>query len=214
MLATNVAETSLTVPGIRTVIDSGLARLARYSARSKLLRLPIEPISQASAWQRTGRCGRMGAGVCIRLYAEDDFLLRPEFTPPEVLRTNLASVILQMETLKLGSPTNFPFLDPPDTRLINDGYRLLQELQAVDEAQAITAVGRTIARLPVDPRMGRMLLEARSEGCLAELSRLVAVLSIQDPRERPQDRHPGRGQARPRRPHCLRVRRHRAQSQL
>jgi ATP-dependent helicase HrpA len=188
VLATNVAETSLTVPGIRTVIDSGLARLARYSARSKLLRLPIEPISQASAWQRTGRCGRMGAGVCIRLYAEDDFLLRPEFTPPEVLRTNLASVILQMETLKLGSPTNFPFLDPPDTRLINDGYRLLQELQAVDEAQAITAVGRTIARLPVDPRMGRMLLEARSEGCLAELSRLVAVLSIQDPRERPQDR--------------------------
>ncbi len=188
VLATNVAETSLTVPGIRSVIDSGLARLARYSARSKLLRLPIEPISQASAWQRAGRCGRMGAGVCIRLYAEEEFLLRPEFTAPEVRRTNLASVILQMETLKLGSPIDFPFLDPPDTRLINDGYRLLQELQAVDESLVITSLGRTIARLPVDPRIGRMLVAARAEGCLRELASVASVLSIQDPRERPTDR--------------------------
>jgi len=188
VLATNVAETSLTVPGIRAVIDSGLARIARYSARSKLLRLPIEPISQASAAQRQGRCGRVSEGLCIRLYSEDDFNGRPLYTPPEVLRTNLASVILQMESLRLGSPVDFPFLDPPDTRLINDGYRLLQELEAVGPTQAITEVGRVLARLPVDPRLGRMLVAARPQGCLTEVIALAAVLSLQDPRERPSDR--------------------------
>lgn len=188
VLATNVAETSLTVPGIRAVIDSGLARIARYSARSKLLRLPIEPVSQASAAQRQGRCGRVSEGLCIRLYSEEDYNLRPQYTPPEVLRTNLASVILQMESLRLGSPVDFPFLDPPDTRLINDGYRLLQELEAVGSDLVITDIGRILARMPVDPRLGRMLVAARSQGCLAEVTTLVAVLSIQDPRERPSDR--------------------------
>ncbi len=185
VLATNVAETSLTVPGIRAVIDSGLARLARYSARTKILRLPIEPVSQASANQRAGRCGRIGPGLCLRLYAEDDFAARAPFTPPEVLRTNLASVILQMEVLGLGSPAGFPFLDPPDTRMVNDGYRLLQELEAVDADLGITEVGRTMARLPVDPRLARMLVEAARHGGLKETLALVAGLSIQDPRERP-----------------------------
>ncbi|MBS0374978.1 MAG: ATP-dependent RNA helicase HrpA [Proteobacteria bacterium] len=188
VLATNVAETSLTVPGIRAVIDSGLARIARYSARSQLLRLPIEPVSQASANQRAGRCGRIGAGVCLRLYAEEDYAARPPFTPPEVLRTNLANVILQMAVLGLGSPGEFPFLDPPDTRLVNDGYRLLQELEAVDESLAVTDTGRTMARLPLDPRLARMLVAARRHGALAELNVLAAGLSIQDPRERPADR--------------------------
>ncbi len=188
VLATNVAETSLTVPGIRAVIDSGLARVARYSVRAKILRLPIEPVSQASAQQRAGRCGRVGPGLCIRLYAEEDFAARPAFTPPEVLRTNLANVILQMEVLGLGSPAEFPFLDPPDTRMVNDGYRLLQELEAVDAELKVTEVGRTMARLPVDPRLARILVAARRHGGLAEALSLVAALSIQDPRERPADR--------------------------
>ena len=187
VLATNVAETSITVPGVRSVIDTGLARIARYSPRSKVLRLPIEPVSRASADQRRGRCGRVGPGTCIRLYGEQDFELREAFTPPEILRTNLASVILQMEVLGLGAMADFPFPDPPDTRLVNDGYRLLQELEAVDEARRVTELGRQMARLPLDPRFARMLAEARRFGALDEVTTLAAVLSIQDPRERPQD---------------------------
>ena len=187
VLATNVAETSLTVPGIRSVIDTGLARISRYSPRAKIQRLPVEPISQASANQRRGRCGRTGEGLCIRLYAEDDFDNRAAQTPPEVLRTNLASVILQMAVLGLGDCADFPFLDPPDTRQINDGYRLLQELEAVDEERRVTATGRQMARLPVDPRIGRMLLSAAANGALAEMLPLAAVLSLQDPRERPPE---------------------------
>ncbi|MFO0447836.1 MAG: ATP-dependent RNA helicase HrpA [Pseudomonadota bacterium] len=188
VLATNVAETSLTVPGIRAVIDSGLARLSHYSPRAKIQRLPIEPVSQASADQRRGRCGRVGPGLCIRLYAEEDYANRPPFTPPEILRTNLASVTLQMEVLGLGSPADFPFVDPPETRLVNDGYRLLQELEAVDADRRVTPVGRAMARLPVDPRVARMLVEAERHGALAEMLVLAAALSIQDPRERPADR--------------------------
>jgi ATP-dependent helicase HrpA len=188
VLSTNVAETSLTVPGIRAVIDSGLARLSRYSPRSKILRLPIEPVSQASANQRRGRCGRVGPGLCLRLYGEPEFELREAYTPPEVLRTNLANVILQMEVLGLGRPTDFPFIDPPDTRLINDGYRLLEELEAVDEQGKVTEIGRIMARFPVDPRLARMLIAARETRALSEVLALVAGLSIQDPRERPSDR--------------------------
>jgi ATP-dependent helicase HrpA len=187
VLATNVAETSLTVPGIRHVVDSGLARISRYSVRGKVQRLPIEPISQASADQRKGRAGRETAGICIRLYAEDDFTNRPQFTAPEVLRTNLASVILQMAALDLGEPQDFPFVDPPDTRMINDGYRLLQELKAVDEARVVTSLGRQIAALPVDPRLARMLLAASHHGCLSEMLVIAAFLAAQDPRERPSD---------------------------
>ncbi len=187
VLATNVAETSITVPRIRAVVDSGLARIGRYSARSKILRLPIEPVSQASANQRQGRCGRVGPGVCIRLYSEQDFEAREPFTPPEILRTNLANVILQMQVLGLGAVDEFPFPDPPDTRLINDGYRLLQELEAVDDARQVTDLGRQIARIPVDPQLGRMLAEARRFGALDEVLTLVAVLSIRDPRERPTE---------------------------
>ena len=188
VLATNVAETSLTVPGIRAVIDSGLARMSHYSARAKILRLPIEPISQASARQREGRCGRLGPGVCIRLYDAEEFGLRAPFTPPEVLRTNLASVILQMAALGLGAPEDFPFIEAPETRLVNDGYRLLAELEAVDEAREVTETGRTMARLPVDPRLGRMLIEAKRTGSLREVIVLTAALSIRDPRERPEER--------------------------
>lgn len=187
VLATNVAETSLTVPGIRHVIDSGLARISRYSVRGKVQRLPIEPISQASADQRKGRSGRESPGICIRLYAEDDFNLRPAFTPPEVLRTNLASVILQMAALELGEPQEFPFVDPPDTRLINDGYRLLQELKAVDDDRRVTSLGRQLSSLPVDPRLGRMLLAASHHACLSEMLIIAAFLAAQDPRERPSD---------------------------
>ncbi|HEX2492883.1 MAG TPA: ATP-dependent RNA helicase HrpA, partial [Steroidobacter sp.] len=187
VLATNVAETSLTVPGIRHVVDSGLARISRYSVRGKVQRLPIESISQASAEQRKGRAGRESPGVCIRLYCEEDFNARAPFTPPEVLRTNLASVILQMAALDLGEPEAFPFLDPPDTRLINDGYRLLQELKAVDEARAVTSLGRQIAALPLDPRLARMLLSAAHHGCVAEMLVIASFLAAQDPRERPAD---------------------------
>jgi ATP-dependent helicase HrpA len=187
VLATNVAETSLTVPGIRSVVDSGLARISRYSYRAKIQRLQVEPISRASARQRRGRCGREAEGVCIRLFAEDDHDARPQYTDPEIRRTNLASVILQMETLGLGEIDEFPFLDPPDRRFINDGYRLLRELGAVDERRRVTRLGRRLARLPVDPRLGRMLLEAARLGCLSEMLVITAGLSIQDPRERPAD---------------------------
>ncbi len=187
VLATNVAETSLTVPGIRYVIDPGLARISRYSYRSKVQRLPIEKVSQASANQRKGRCGRVSAGVCIRLYDEEDFHLRPQFTEPEIQRTSLASVILNMKTLGLGDVEAFPFMDPPDRRFINDGYRLLFELGAVDGERQLTRLGREMARLSIDPRLARMILQARKEGCLKEILIIVCALEIQDPRERPLD---------------------------
>jgi ATP-dependent helicase HrpA len=185
VLATNVAETSLTIPGIRYVVDPGTARISRYSYRSKVQRLPIEKISQASANQRAGRCGRVSEGVCIRLYSEDDFNDRPEFTQPEIQRTSLASVILQMSELGLGNPGEFPFVDPPDSRFINDGFRLLQELGAFDAHRKLTALGRKLARLPVDPRIGRMILSAQEKNCLNEVLIIASVLTIQDPRERP-----------------------------
>ncbi len=185
VLATNVAETSITVPGIRAVIDSGLARIGRYSPRSKILRLPVESVSQASAEQRQGRCGRVGPGRCVRLYSEEDHAARERYTQPEILRTNLASVILQMEVLGLGAVDEFPFPDPPDTRLVNDGYRLLQELEAVDGARQVTPLGQQLARLPVDPQFARMLAEARRFDAVGEVLTLIAVLSIRDPRERP-----------------------------
>ncbi len=187
VLATNVAETSLTVPGIRFVIDTGYARISRYSHRTKVQRLPIEPIARASANQRAGRCGRVAAGICVRLYSEEDFLGRPEFTDPEIQRTNLASVILQMANLRLGEVDAFPFVDPPDRRYINDGYRLLHELHAVDEARRLSDIGRRLVRLPVDPRIGRMLLAAGGEGAVEEVLIIASALSIQDPRERPQE---------------------------
>jgi ATP-dependent helicase HrpA len=188
ILATNVAETSLTVPGIRYVIDPGMARISRYSTRTKVQRLPIEPISRASADQRKGRCGRVAEGVCIRLYSEDDYLARPQFTEPEVLRTNLASVILQMKSLRLGEVVDFPFVEPPESRYIRDGYDTLHELGAVDERGELTRIGSELARLPIDPRVGRMILGAAEENCLAEVLVIAAALSIQDPRERPMDR--------------------------
>lgn len=188
VLATNVAETSLTVPGIRYVVDPGTARISRYSRRTKVQRLPIEPISQASAAQRAGRSGRTAPGVCIRLYSEQDFESRPRYTDPEILRTNLAAVILQMAALQLGDIAEFPFLDPPDARSIRDGVQLLQELGAFDAAGALTDVGRRLARLPLDPRVGRMILQADTEGCVREVLVLAAALSIPDPRERPSDR--------------------------
>ena len=187
VLATNVAETSLTVPGIRCVVDSGLARISRYSYRAKIQRLQVEPVSQASAWQRRGRCGREAPGVCIRLYDESDHDARPEYTDPEIRRTNLASVILQMETLGLGNISDFPFLDPPDPRFVSDGYRLLRELGAVDDRRRVTDLGRRLARLPVDPRLARMLVEAAKLGCLAEILVIASGLSVQDPRERPAE---------------------------
>ncbi len=188
VLATNVAETSLTVPGIRYVIDPGFARISRYSVRSKVQQLPIEPISQASANQRKGRCGRVSEGVCFRLYSEADFSSRPEFTAPEILRTNLAAVILQMLNLKLGQVEKFPFLERPEQRQINDGYQLLHELTAVDSKRAMTKAGRQIARLPIDLRLGRMLLEASNRGSLAQVITIVSALALQDPRERPHDK--------------------------
>jgi ATP-dependent helicase HrpA len=187
VLATNVAETSLTVPGIRYVIDPGTARISRYSHRLKVQRLPIEPVSQASANQRKGRCGRVADGICIRLYAEDDFAGRPEFTEPEILRTNLASVILQMTNLGLGDLAKFPFIDPPDRRNITDGIKLLEELGALDDRR-LTPLGRQLAQLPVDPRLARMVIEADKQDCVAEVMVITAALSIQDPRERPVDK--------------------------
>lgn len=185
VIATNVAETSLTVPGIKYVIDGGTARISRYSARSKLQRLEIEPISRASARQRAGRCGRTSDGICIRLYDEGDHDARDEFTPPEILRSNLASVILHMKALRLGSIERFPFLEPPDARQIADGLEMLTELDALDSKGELTDIGRALSRLPVDPRLGRMLIEAERRAALAEVLVIVAALSVQDPRERP-----------------------------
>jgi len=187
VLATNVAETSLTVPGIRFVIDSGLARISRYSVRTKVQRLPIEAVSQASANQRAGRCGRVAAGTCIRLYSEEHFNQRPEQTDPEIRRTNLASVILQMSNLGLGELNRFPFMDAPDNQSIRDGYLLLEELQAVDSNKRLTPIGRKLVRLPLDPRIGRMLLQADKERALHEMLIITAGLSVQDPRLRPMD---------------------------
>ncbi len=193
VLATNVAETSLTVPGIKYVIDPGTARISRYSYRTKVQRLPIEAISQASANQRKGRCGRVQEGICVRLYSEDDFLSRPEFTDPEILRTNLASVILQMTSIGLGDIEAFPFVEAPDRRHIQDGVRLLQELGAIngqveDPKKRLTKLGRQLARLPIDPRLARMVLEAHKYGALKEVMVIAAALSIQDPRERPMEK--------------------------
>jgi len=193
VLATNVAETSLTIPGIKYVIDTGTVRISRYSYRTKVQRLPIEPISQASANQRKGRCGRISEGVCIRLYGEDDFISRPEFTDPEILRTNLSSVILQMLSLGLGELNQFPFVQPPEDRNIKDGLSLLEELGAVnlevkDPRKKLTGLGRQLAKLPVDPRLGRMILAAQQFGCVHEVMVISAALSIQDPRERPLDK--------------------------
>ncbi len=191
VLATNVAETSLTVPRIKFVIDPGLARIGRYSHRSRVQRLPIEPVSQASANQRSGRCGRLGPGVAIRLYSEDDFNSRPEFTEPEILRTSLATVILRMLDMRLGEINHFPFIEPPAQVMISDALQLLRELQAVEPSgegpERLTAVGRQLARLPIDVRMARMLVEGERLGCLSEMLILTAALSIQDPRERPID---------------------------
>ncbi|MEV6350359.1 ATP-dependent RNA helicase HrpA [Actinoplanes sp. NPDC051851] len=187
VLATNVAETSLTVPGIRYVIDPGTARISRYSHRLKVQRLPIEPVSQASANQRKGRCGRTSDGICIRLYSEEDFEQRTEFTEPEILRTNLASVILQMTNLGLGDLAKFPFIDPPDKRNITDGVKLLEELGALTDRR-LTPLGRQLAQLPVDPRLARMVIEADRQECTAEVMVIAGALSIQDPRERPADR--------------------------
>ena len=188
VLATNVAETSLTVPGIHYVIDTGLARVKRYSPRQKIDQLRIEPISQAAARQRAGRCGRVASGVAIRLYAEADFDARPAFTTPEVLRTSLASVILRMAALELGDVSDFPFVEPPTARQIEDGRRTLFELGALDDLRCLTAIGRELARLPVDPKIGRMLVAAREHNCLCEMVILASALSIQDPRDRPQDK--------------------------
>ncbi|NGM11393.1 ATP-dependent RNA helicase HrpA [Verrucosispora sioxanthis] len=200
VLATNVAETSLTVPGIKYVVDPGTARISRYSQRLKVQRLPIEPISQASANQRKGRCGRTSDGICIRLYDEQDFDSRPEFTDPEILRTNLASVILQMTAIGLGDIAAFPFIDPPDRRNITDGVNLLHELGALDPAESdptgrLTTLGRRLAQLPVDPRLARMVLEGERNGCATEVMVIAAALSIQDPRERPAEKQAQADQA-------------------
>ena len=193
ILATNVAETSLTVPGIKYVVDPGMARISRYSHRTKVQRLPIEPVSQASANQRKGRCGRTSDGICVRLYSELDYLSRPEFTDPEILRTNLASVILQMAAIGLGDIAAFPFLEPPDRRNVKDGVQLLEELGALDPAQPdqnkrLTPLGRRLVQLPVDPRIARMILQATEQACVREVIVIAAALSIQDPRERPLDK--------------------------
>ena len=188
VLATNVAETSLTVPGIKYVIDAGLARMNRYSPRAKVEQLQIEKISQAAAKQRAGRCGRVSNGICVRLYSEEDFNGRPAFTEPEILRSSLAAVILRMAALRLGDVAAFPFIEAPSSRLIADGYLLLQELGAVDDKKQITEIGLQLSKLPLDPRVGRMILAAKREGCLNEILIIASVLSIQDPRERPMDK--------------------------
>ena len=187
VLATNVAETSLTVPGIRFVVDAGTARVKRYSYRNKVEQLQIEAIAQSAANQRAGRCGRVAAGVCIRLYDEQDYLQRPKFTDPEILRSSLAAVILKMKSLKLGDVEQFPFIEPPLGRAIADGYQLLQELGAVDEARELTTLGRQLAKLPLDPRVGRMMLAGRDHDCLSEMLIVAAALSVQDPRDRPAE---------------------------
>jgi ATP-dependent helicase HrpA len=169
------------------VVDPGLARISRYASHSNVQRLPIEPISRASAEQRKGRCGRLEPGICVRLYSEEDFANRPPFTPPEILRTNLAAVILQMIALHLGEVDQFPFIEPPDGSAVRDGYRTLLELGAITPSGALTAIGRDLARLPTDPRIGRMILAARDEDCLDEVLVIAAALSVQDPRQRPMD---------------------------
>jgi len=223
IVATNVAETSLTIPGITFVVDTGLARIPRYSPRTRTTAMPVVPISRSSADQRKGRCGRVAKGVCIRLYSEEDYLGRPRYMPPEILRANLAEVILRMLALDLGAVAEFPFIDPPDARSIADGFRLLFELGAIEEGgrekaegggrkteegkggtdTRLTATGRMMARIPLDPRLSRMLIEARDEGCVEEIAVLAAVLSIQDPRERPADKtaEAGRAHAAFNRPH-------------
>jgi ATP-dependent helicase HrpA len=188
VVATNVAETSLTVPGIRYVVDTGLARILSYNVRARTSKLPVAKISRASCDQRAGRCGRVGPGICLRLFAEKDYQERPEFTRPEILRSNLAEVILRMINLNLGEPSRFPFIDPPSGRAIADGYHLLTELGALDAHQKLTASGRLMARLPLDPRLSRMIIEARQENCLREMVIITAALSIQDPRMRPVDK--------------------------
>ena len=188
ILATNVAETSLTVPGIRYVIDPGDARISRYSHRTRLQRLPIESISQASANQRKGRCGRVAEGVCLRLYSEEDFNSRPEFTDPEIFRTNLAAVILRMLQLGIGEPGDFPFVDPPEPKMVRDGFKLLEELGAVSKRGKLTSTGHKMARLPVDPKLARMLLAAANSQCIAELLVIVSAMAVQDPRERPAEK--------------------------
>ena len=195
VLSTNVAETSITVPGIRYVIDPGTVRMSRYSYRSKIQRLPVEAVSQASANQRMGRCGRVAEGICYRLYSEEDFISRSEFTDPEILRTNLAAVILKMMDSSLGKVDEFEFIDAPDSRLWNDGYNLLQELQALDQHNRFTPLGRQIAAIPADPRLGKMLMTAVEKGCVAEVLVIVSALSIQDPRERPQEKQQAADQA-------------------
>ena len=195
VLSTNVAETSLTVPGIGYVIDTGRARLSRYSYRTKVQRLPIESISQASANQRAGRCGRVSDGICYRLYEEEDFNNRPEFTDPEIVRTNLAAVILQMLHLRIGDIRNFPFVEPPDSRMISDGFKLLEELQAVDGSGKLTSLGKKLVSIPLDPRLARMVFEAGKNGSLAEVMIITSGLSIQDPRERPADKQQASDQA-------------------
>ena len=206
VLATNIAETSLTVPGIEYVVDTGTARISRYSTRTKVQRLPVEDISQASANQRSGRCGRVADGVAIRLYSEEDFLSRPEFTDPEILRTNLASVVLQMISLRLGAIEDFPFVQPPEHKAVRDGINLLTELQAITTssgsgrgrasgsrtssgAPELTDIGRQIARIPVDPRLARMLAEGYENTTLGAVTVIVAALSLQDVRERPLEVH-------------------------
>jgi ATP-dependent helicase HrpA len=188
VIATNVAESSLTVPGIRYVIDTGTARISRYSSRSKVRRLPIEPISQASADQRTGRCGRVGPGVCVRLFSEEDYLSRDRYTVPEIQRSNLAAVILQAKSLGLGEIDDFPFLDPPRPESVRDGFNTLFELAAIDEHNRLTELGRTLSRIPADPRIARLILAAAHEGCLHEVLIIAAALEVQDPRDRPHDR--------------------------
>src|SRR5688572_23453205 len=195
VLATNVAETSLTVPGIRYVIDTGVARVNRYSWRNKVEQLQIEKISRASANQRAGRCGRVAPGICIRLYSEEDYGLRRDFGEPEILRSSLAAVILRMKSLHIGDVEDFPFLDPPTPRMIADGYQLLQELGAVDETKALTRIGWQLAKFPIDPRIARMVLAAQREQCLREVLIIASALSIQDPRERPFDRAEAADQA-------------------
>ena len=187
VLATNVAETSLTVPGIRYVIDAGTARIKRYSFRSKVEQLLVEPVSQSSANQRAGRCGRVADGICIRLYEQKDFEGRPRFTDPEILRSSLAGVILRMKSLRLGVVEDFPFIESPSGRAIADGYQLLNELGAVDDANELTPMGDELARLPLDPRVGRMILEARSRQALDEVLVIASALSVQDVRDRPME---------------------------
>ena len=195
VLATNVAETSLTVPRIRYVVDPGVARINRYSYRNKVEMLQVEPVSRASANQRAGRCGRVSSGVCVRLYAEDEFAARPAFTDPEILRSSLASVILRMKALKLGEPESFPFVEPPQPKMIADGYQLLTELGAVDERRNLTAVGGQLAKLPIDPRIARMIVEAKQLDCLREVLIIASALSVQDPRDRPLERQEAADQA-------------------